>query len=169
MSIFATWSKYHSRNNYYILNSWRGPDGNCNPILILRRKHDCNCNSKLIFQKGPAVTVICFSSSCFSFLPFLATFTCSFTFAQCKWYVQDYPLPLHLSLSLSPFLLFFSSLSSLSLFSLLLCGVFCAMLCSLCVCVCVCCVDVWLSVVRTVMHHDPLDQERAVNQSILLL
>ena len=88
----------HSRNNYYIFNSWRGPDGNCNPILILRRRHDCTCNSKLIHQKGPAVTVISFSFSCFSFLPFLAarqfpfTFALTFTyiFTNGRWHVQAY-------------------------------------------------------------------------------
>ena len=38
--------QYHSRNNYYISNSWEGPDCNCNAILILRWGHACNCNWK---------------------------------------------------------------------------------------------------------------------------
>ena len=39
------------------------PKLQCNAILILRRGHACNCNWKLILQKGPALTVICFSFS----------------------------------------------------------------------------------------------------------
>ena len=68
--LMLTQCTYHAGNKNCKLNSWRGPDCNCNAILILRRRHACNCNWKLIKKKGPAVSAICFPFSCLLFFSF---------------------------------------------------------------------------------------------------
>ena len=109
---------YHSRNNYYILNSWRGPDGNCNPILSLRRRHDCNCNSKLIHQKGPAVTVISFSFFFFNS-----------SVSRCA------PVSIHICICI--YITFTFTLTKCV--SICICTCFLYMCIYMCVCVCGCC------------------------------
>ena len=108
---------------------WRGPDGNCNPISIHRGDTTVTVTVNLIPQNGPAVTVICFSYSCFSFL-----------LTSSHLYLSSFSLLLSCrssSLSSSLFSLFFSCLLLFRL--LFLCLLFlCLLSLSLSVSVCLC-------------------------------